>query len=79
MNVPILGRGPNERAIQIVEDVLKKLRTGELINVAVVCEQRDDGQLLGSYDVAPANGEAMKMCGGLGLVAAAIHKKLLGG
>jgi RNA-binding protein YhbY len=79
VNVPIIGRVPNERAIKILEDTLEKLRRGELLNVAVVSEQTHDGQMLLSYDVSPTNGEAVKMRGALALLASAIDRKILGG
>ena len=75
----IIGRGPNPGAIKVLEDALELAKKGELVSVALVGERASDGEIVMSFAVDGANGEAVKLLGGLGLVAAKLEKKLLGG
>lgn len=77
--VPILGRAPNAEAIAIVRSFLARLESGEVINVAIVGEQKFDGELFAQISVAPGNGEPCKLRGGIAILGAIIDKKILGG
>lgn len=60
MNIPIIGTGPNQAAIKMVEDLLGHMRSGALISVAVVAEQRGGGTLKSFSCESPMQAEALR-------------------
>lgn len=74
-NVPILGRRIDDEGITTIEDVLAKLRSGDLLNVAVVGEQRDGNMLM---SVSGGHGCRMRLRGALGTLAAMVDRAIVG-
>lgn len=79
-HIPILrGKGPNAKAIAIAEEIVKALKSGELVNLAVVAERRD-GEPVMSFDLdSSVPGEALKMRGAIALLGSMLDKKMMGG
>lgn len=77
LDVPIIGEKIDREAIRAVEEILAKLRTGEIVNVAICGENRGTGLM--TMAVSSPHGDVMRLRGAVALMGAMLDRNMLGG